>query len=249
MTLQTKPKLPPGQHEIDTFPRFGLTPFATRFPVETEVIKLKLAIRNRPEVEAAFDVEVEVGARLESLPRVEQLADFHCVTTWTRRDLRWGGVRFADFYQHIVVPLTDPATPVTFVVLRGQDGARTSMPLEDLLAPQVLLADRLFGEPLSIEHGAPLRLVAPAHYGYKSVKHLERIEFRSSAANYRPFGLRFMVHPRARVALEERGQWLPGWLLRHLYRPLIGSTVRHFEQAMRQRRLQQGAKADPTDAG
>src|SRR6185436_19658550 len=101
-------------------------------------------------------------------------------------------------------------------------------PLADLLAPDVLLADRLDGEPLSIAHGAPLRLVAPAHYGYKSIKHLNRIEFRRSSAGYRPIGFRFMQHPTARVANEERGQWFPGWLLRRLYRPLVGPTARRF---------------------
>ena len=90
------------------------------------------------------------------------------------------------------------------------------------------------------EHGAPLRLIAPAHYGYKSVKHLHRIEFWRSDEHYRPYGLRFMVHPRARVAFEERGQWVPGWLLRHLYRPLIGMTVARFERRMREHSETQG---------
>ena len=178
---------------------------------------------------------LEIGRpELARLPRIEQRSDFHCVTTWTRRDLQWGGLRFRDFYEQIVLPLAGAPADAGFVVLHGQDGARTSMPLQDLLAPDVLLADSLDGEPLSIAHGAPLRLLAPAHYGYKSVKHLKRIEFWRSAADYRPFGLRFMVHPRARVALEERGQWVPGWLLRYLYRPLIRPTVRRFEQALQQ---------------
>ena len=74
-------------------------------------------------------------------------------------------------------------------------------------------------------------MIAPRHYGYKSVKHLDRIEFWRSDANYRPFGLRFMVHPRARVDFEERGQWVPGWILRRLYRPLVRSTISSFERA------------------
>ena len=41
-----------------------------------------------------------------------------------------------------------------------------------------------------------------------------------------------MIHPRARVAYEERGQWVPGWLLRYLYRPLVRSTALHFEQTL-----------------
>ena len=104
------------------------------------------------------NVGTDVGNPLAQLPRVEQTSDFHCVTTWTRRGLRWGGVRFADFYEQIVVPLCPPgpasgqaaADPAAarFVVLRAQDGARTSLPLEDLLSPDVLLADHLDGQPL-----------------------------------------------------------------------------------------------------
>jgi DMSO/TMAO reductase YedYZ molybdopterin-dependent catalytic subunit len=109
------------------------------------------------------------------------------------------------------------------------------MLLEDLLAQDVLLADRLNGEPIPVDHGAPLRLIAPAHYGYKSIKHLARIEFRRPDEGYRVSGFRFMDHPRARVALEERGRLVPGWLLRHLYRPLIPGTVSRFANASRNR--------------
>ena len=44
-----------------------------------------------------------------------------------------------------------------------------------------------------------------------------------------------LAHDRARVALEERGQGVPGWLLRWLYRPLIGPTARQFAQALQDR--------------
>ena len=218
--------LPPGQREIEDFPRFGLTPFAVRFPTRVDAARL--------EIVGDVARSVIVGDELAAVERVEQCSDFHCVTTWSKRSLRWSGIRFADFHRQIVVPLAEPAGDACFVVIHGQDGARTSMPLDDLLAPDVLLADRLDGQPLTIAHGAPLRLVAPAHYGYKSVKHVDRLEFWRSDARYRPLGLRFMVHPRARVALEERGQWVPGRLLRYLYRPLIGPTVSRFAKAMRE---------------
>ena len=68
----------------------------------------------------------------------------------------------------------------------------------------------------------------------KSVKHLNRIEFWRSSANYRPVGFRFMDHPRARVACEERGQWVPGWILRYLYRPLVRPTALRFERTLQQ---------------
>ena len=225
--------LPPGQYESTRFPRFGAPPFDVRFPSETARIKLVIA----------GDVRhpVVVSAELERVARVDQSSDFHCVTTWSCRALQWSGIRFSDFYRQIAVPLAGADEDATFVVLRGQDGFRTSLPLADLLAPDVLLADRLDGQPLSIAHGAPLRLVAPAHYGYKSVKHLGCIEFRSSSAGYRPVGFRFMAHPRARVAHEERGRWVPGWLLRRLYFPLVRPTALRFERA-----LQQHASRDTT---
>ena len=178
--MKTNPVLPPGQREINTFPRFGLTPFAKRFPDNVGEAKILIG--------GDVQTPVHVGPELKRVPRVEQCSDFHCVTTWTRRGLQWGGIRFADFYQQVVVPLAGPLADATFVVLQGQDGARTSLPLENLLSPDVLLADQLDGQPLSIAHGAPLRLVAPAHYCYKSTKHINRIDFWRSDANYRPFG-------------------------------------------------------------
>jgi DMSO/TMAO reductase YedYZ molybdopterin-dependent catalytic subunit len=218
--------LPPGQREIKTFPRFGLIRFARRFPREP----------SHPKLDILGDVEREIRLTdpLGNLPRVELTCDFHCVTTWSRRSLRWGGVRFSDFYEQVVVPLTSPHPESTLVALRGQDGARTGMLLEDLLAPDVLLADRLDGAPLSVEHGSPLRLVAPAHYGYKSVKYLSRLEFRNPEAGYRVSGFRFMDHPRARVRFEERGRGAPGWLLRLLYRPLIPGTVALFARTLKE---------------
>ena len=220
--------LPPGQRESSAFHRFGLSQFAQRFPKETSACTL--------DVIGKVAHELHLAQALDGLPRVEQVCDFHCVTTWSFRALRWEGVRFADFYARVVAPKAVPHAGATLVALRGQDGARTGMLLEDLLASDVLLADRLDGEPLSVDHGAPLRLIAPAHYGYKSVKHLSRIEFREAASGYQVSGLRFMDHPRARVVLEERGRVLPGWLLRYMYRPLISGTVSRFAKASVMRR-------------
>ncbi len=215
--------LPPGQREAAAFHRFGLTQFAKRFPKETSSCVL--------DVVGNVARELHLRDALLGLPRVEQVCDFHCVTTWSFRALRWEGVRFIDFYTQVVQPQAAPDASSTLVALRGQDGARTGMLLEDLLAPDVLLADHLNGQPIPVEHGAPLRLIAPAHFGYKSVKYLSRIEFKDPATGYRVSGLSLMDHPRARVAYEERGRVLPGWLLRHLYRPLIAGTVSRFAKA------------------
>jgi DMSO/TMAO reductase YedYZ molybdopterin-dependent catalytic subunit len=220
-------QLPPGQHAIATLPRFGLAKFAERLPRDIDAI--------------AFDVAgdvanpLRVGEELGALPRVEHVSDFHCVTTWSVRSLRWSGVRFVDFHERIVVPRAQPLPDASFVVLCCRDGYRVSLPLADLLAADVLLADSLDGAPLPLAHGAPIRLVAPAHYGYKNAKHLCRIEYWRDASRYRPAAFRFMDHPRARVALEERGRGVPGWLLRYVYRPLIAPTIRRFRRALERR--------------
>ncbi len=216
--------LPPGQYELDEFPRFGLSQFANRFPKETRQISLKIT--------GDVDESITVADELRQLPRVDQTSDFHCVTTWTRCSLRWSGFRFSDFYERIVVPRARPQQDATFVILRCQDGYAPSLPLADLLADSVLFAERLNGELLQIEHGAPLRLVAPAHYGYKSAKHVYGVEFWHDDRNYRSAAFRFMDHPRARVALEERGRGVPGWALRHLYRPLVRPAIWLFRRAL-----------------
>ena len=231
--MSDKTGLPPGQRALGTFPRFGLSQFAHRFPREPR----RIALTVKGDVEAET---VVTGEELRELPRIEQTSDFHCVTTWSHRGLRWGGCRFADFFERIVLPRARPLPESTFVILRGQDGAASSLPLEDLLAPGVLLADTLDGEPLSIEHGAPLRLVAPDHYGYKNAKHLSAIGFWRDDRHFRPAAFRFMDHPRGRVAFEERGRGVPGILLRYLYRPLVGPTIRRFARALATRPAEPG---------
>ena len=205
--------LPPGQFESEAFPRFGWGQFAFRFPTDTGAVEIAV----RGDVATDLIVREELG----ELPRVEQVSDFHCVTTWSKRGLRWSGFRFRDFYETIVEPKAVPRPGASLVVLRSQDGYAQSLPLEDLLAPDVLLADRLDGRSLSVAHGAPIRLVAPAHYGYKNLKHVCSIEFWRDAREYRFVGPKFMDHPRARVALEERSRGVPAWILRRAYPVLV----------------------------
>lgn len=212
LVMNKKSALPPGQKIYPSFDRFGLGKFASRVPAETAKISIDIA----------GDVAsgMTVAAELARLPRVEQVTDFHCVTTWSFCSLRWEGVRFADFYREIVLPGAAPEGDASFVVLRGKDGYCVSMQLQDLLADDVLLADTLNGEKLGIDHGAPLRLVAPAHYGYKNAKHITAIEFWCDSRHYR-FPLPYpnlMDHPRGRVALEERARYIPNWIIRPLYR-------------------------------
>ena len=213
--------LPPGQRAIEEFPRFGIVEFAKR-PLKSRDIRLEVTgPLERPLILTA----TELGA----LPRVTIAADFHCAAGWSHRAAKWSGFRFRDVWEKLIRPHARPGSEIAVVVLRGQDGYRTALPLSDLLAPEVMVADRLNDLPLTVEHGAPIRIVAPAHYGYKSAKHLDRIELRADDADYAPLLPRLLDHPRARVALEERGQWLPGWVLRYAFRPFIKPIIRKLK--------------------
>ncbi|MBM0103737.1 molybdopterin-dependent oxidoreductase [Steroidobacter sp. S1-65] len=213
--------LPPGQRELSEFPRFGIVEFARR-PLTCRDIRLKIT--------GPFDQPLILTAtELAALPRISLTADFHCAAGWSHRAVKWGGFRFSDIWEQLILPHARPRSEIELVVLRCQDGYRTALPWSDLLAQEVLLADRLNDLPLTVEHGAPIRIVAPSHYGYKSAKHLDRIELRDNGAEYVPLLPRLLDHPRARVALEERGQWLPGSLLRYAFRPFIKPIIRKLK--------------------
>lgn len=217
--------LPPGQRQIATFPRFGLSQYANRYRENFGDIAINIS-------GGSIEPQVLDNQVLQTLPRKQQGSDFHCVTTWSCRQLQWSGYRFSDVYQALIKPHLSPSSNISEVVFRASDGFGSSLPLEDLLVDDVLLADQLNGQSLCAKHGAPIRLVAPAHYGYKNLKHLKAIELYTPNQNFDLPGFRFMDHPRARVALEERGRGIPGLLLRYLYRPLIAPTIRRFQKAM-----------------
>jgi DMSO/TMAO reductase YedYZ molybdopterin-dependent catalytic subunit len=109
----------------------------------------------------------------QALPRTKVLADFHCVTRWSQLDNLWEGVATREIAKHVEI------TPeAKFVLARGYDNDwTTNIPLEAFLAEDALLADKRNGEPLSIEHGGPLRLIIPRLYAWKSAKWIRAIEF------------------------------------------------------------------------
>jgi len=141
-------------------------------------------------------------------------------------------VKLSDIYSRFVAQPGVESDEITGAIMYAQDGYKTSLQLADLLGEDVLLADTLDGQPLTIEHGAPVRLVAPAHYGYKNLKHLAKIEFYSTMPVLKRGTRAFLDHPRARVFKEERGRWVPGWILRYVYRLLVPGTVKDFKVAM-----------------
>jgi DMSO/TMAO reductase YedYZ molybdopterin-dependent catalytic subunit len=215
--------LPPGQHAIGDFPRFGTHLHLPPPPVPADPAIVVAGAVTRP-----FAVPLD---RLATLPRREQVSDFHCVSGWSATGLRWEGVPFADFHREVVEPALAPGAAITHVVFGGLDGYRSVVLLEDALGADVLIADRLDGRPLGPDHGAPVRLVSPGQYGFVSTKHLCRVEVHSGEPKETYARAQFLVraglrwgvtpHPRARVWHEERHRHVPARLLRPVYRVLI----------------------------
>ncbi|MBA2506748.1 MAG: molybdopterin-dependent oxidoreductase [Thermoleophilaceae bacterium] len=209
--------LPPGQHVVNGFPRFGTHLQEPAPPVPDEP-----AIEICGAVSEPFSLPLDA---LAVLPRRELTADFHCVAGWSTTGLRWEGVAFATFYRDVIEPAIRPGATVTHLVFRGLDGYRSLASIEDALAYDVLIAEHLGGLPLDGDHGAPVRLVAPGHYGFVSCKHLCRIELHTAEPSgvYTTPAPRFLLRPhmRARVWKEERHREVPAWALRLPYRLLI----------------------------
>ncbi|WP_100448970.1 molybdopterin-dependent oxidoreductase [Glycomyces xiaoerkulensis] len=212
-------ELPPGQR-LGPFERFGLPRFAAEPRLPAAPLIAVSGLVDRPG-------EIDLRSYRSSDDRREQVSDLHCVTTWSAVGLRWGGVPFHIVHRHLADSM-GIAEEAEWVRFRGFDGFRSSIKLEDALAENVLLADRLDGDPLGADHGAPLRLVAPRHYGYKSVKHVVAIEYMR---HYDPGSAGAMVHPRGRVAREERSRWLPGWFWRPIWRSFVPFVRRRYRRA------------------
>ncbi|MBK1786458.1 molybdopterin-dependent oxidoreductase [Prauserella cavernicola] len=204
--------LPPGQRRRRDFPRFS------------HHRKRPPAVASAPEVlvvlPSGHEFRVPVHRLEQAVPRVEQVADFHCVAGWSSPSLTWSGFSFGQFWAAFVEPRCARGQTAGIVV-HGQDGVVAALDLRDALGHDVLLADRLDGAPLDPAHGAPLRLVTPGQYGYKNIKHVARIEVCATLPD--PGRGR---HLRARVEHEERHPRIRGRLLRLPYRLAIPLIIR-----------------------
>ena len=114
-------------------------------------------------------------AELGRLPRAEQVSDFHCVTGWSVENVHWAGVRLGTLLADV-----RPRPGAGFLRFVSAEVPYDDwLTFEQALLPDVLLATQLDGRALPRPHGAPVRLVVPRMYGYKSVKWVTRIEVRS----------------------------------------------------------------------
>lgn len=186
-------RVPPGQARTRKWPvlQYGQV---VSVPVDT----WRLEVRGM--IEEPFSLTWDEFRRL---PRVKVFSDFHCVTRWSRLGNLWEGVSTRELLSRTGV---DPAAK--YVVAGGYDGGwTTNLPLADFLADDALLADTHDGQPLSADHGGPVRLVVPRLYAWKSAKWLKSIEL---LAEDKP-GLweQMGYHNHGDPWTEERHGWKP----------------------------------------
>lgn len=162
-----KERVPPGQYVTEKWPvlTYGNTP-----KVEVEDWELRIFGAVKQELTLPW-------AELQTLPRVEVVADFHCVTRFSTLDNEWSGFATRELLRRV-----EPDPDATEVMLHCYGGYTTNLPLEDFLSERALLADRHGGEPLQREHGGALRAVVPHLYAWKSAKWVNGIELLTAVA-------------------------------------------------------------------
>lgn len=106
------------------------------------------------------------------MPQTEDISDFHCVTTWSKLEMPWTGIKFLD-----LAALVQPKETATHIMCYGYDTYTTNVSLEEALKPDVLLVHSVYGQPLTKEHGGPVRMITPQLYAWKGAKWIKRIEF------------------------------------------------------------------------
>ena len=155
-------RLPPGQHLVKNWPvlDLGVQP-------QIRLDTWRLEIRGLAENQLTLSWKSFLA-----LDQTSKVSDIHCVTTWSRYDNEWHGVSTRDLLDEAI-----PKPEATHVLLSSYDGYDTNLPLEDFAAEDAILATHWEGEPITAEHGGPMRLVVPHLYFWKSAKWLRRIEF------------------------------------------------------------------------
>jgi len=145
---------------------------------------------------------------LEKLPQVRLTKDFHCVTSWSIKDVIWEGVPFAE-----LAKLTSVRKDAQWVMFHCADGYTTPVPLEDAMVGDSLIALKMNSKPIPVQQGFPARPFIPHLYGWKSAKWLTDVEFLPKYED--GYWERYGYHERGNVWDEERFKGQGGKHVRH----------------------------------
>jgi DMSO/TMAO reductase YedYZ molybdopterin-dependent catalytic subunit len=180
-------RLPPGQYFTEKWPvlHAGEVP-----DVDAGTWTLEIGGEVEQPLSLGFDA-------LKELPATEVTTDIHCVTRWSRFDARFKGVHWRELAR-----LCEPKPTANFAIAHAEAGFTANVPLAALEDPNALIAYEADGEPLTPEHGGPVRLVIPTKYFWKSAKWLTGIEL--SSIDKPGFWERYGYHNNADFWQEER---------------------------------------------
>jgi DMSO/TMAO reductase YedYZ molybdopterin-dependent catalytic subunit len=180
-------RLPPGQYLTDKWPvlHAGSIP-----PTDLKTWDFRVFGEVENEIVLSYE-------ELQALPQAEITVDIHCVTRWSRFDTSFKGVQWRELAR-----LVKPKPSARFVLAHAEQGFTSNIPLEALEDEQALIAWEADGEPLTPDHGWPLRLVVPSRYFWKSAKWLRGLELLAS--DQPGFWERYGYHNDADYLKEER---------------------------------------------
>jgi DMSO/TMAO reductase YedYZ molybdopterin-dependent catalytic subunit len=155
-------------HMATTFSDSELTPFS-KFPINdydvddpgVDFVRWTLTVAGAVQKPGDYTL-----AKIQALPRFRQNTRHVCVEGWDVIG-RFGGAKLSDFLKMIGADLT-----ARYVYVECADDYYESLDMATALHPQTLLCYEMYEQPLTREHGAPLRLSIPTKIGYKQAKYL-----------------------------------------------------------------------------
>lgn len=163
------PSVPVGQHTVRNWPVLDLGDVP-----EIGLGEWRLEVGGLVENPATLTWE-----DFQKLPQVDDVSDFHCVTTWSRLNNHWRGVRF-----RTLAELAVPRDEAKYVLCTGYDHMpgtdipyTTNLSIARAVEDDVLLVHTWEGQPLPREHGGPVRMITPKLYAWKGTKWIRRIDF------------------------------------------------------------------------
>lgn len=168
-------RLPPGQSLTNKFPVLHYGPLP-----DVNLASWDFRVFGLVETENRWDWKT-----FNALPQTTTRLDIHCVTRWSKLDTEWQGVSVAALVREGIIK---PLPEARYVIQHCEFGYTTNTPLETVLQDNFLLATHFAGEPLTPEHGYPLRAVVGSFsdrsekgtaYFWKGGKWLRGLEFRA----------------------------------------------------------------------
>jgi DMSO/TMAO reductase YedYZ molybdopterin-dependent catalytic subunit len=180
-------RLPPGQYLTEKWPvlHAGSVP-------NVDLATWNLTVTGEVERDLTLTWE-----QLLELPSREVTVDIHCVTRWSRFDTTFKGVHWSE-----LAKLVSPQPGARFVIAHAEQGFTANMPIDAIEDEKALIAYEADGQPLTADHGWPVRLVVPSRYFWKSAKWLRGLELRST--DEPGFWERYGYHNDANYWQEQR---------------------------------------------